>query len=186
MTTIARLLVALLLALTGALVAGAPAAAAAPACDPTVGSQPKTAALMSTSPLVAIRTGHDRCWDRVVFQVAGSVGAGWDVRYVDTVVQDGSGAPLAVPGGARLSVVLHHPSTDEQGAPTYPARIGPVANVVGSPTLRSVVFGGSFEGYTTVGVGVRARLPFRVFTLAGPGGDTRIVLDVLHGWDAGR
>ena len=30
---------------------------------------------------------------------------------------------------------------------------------------------GSFEGQTTLGVGVRARLPFRVFTLAGPGSE---------------
>jgi hypothetical protein len=45
-----------------------------------------------------------------------------------------------------------------------------------------VVFGGSFEGQTLFGVGARARLPFRVFTLAGPGGHSRIVLDVAHRW----
>jgi hypothetical protein len=45
-----------------------------------------------------------------------------------------------------------------------------------------VVYAGSFEGYTTLGVGTRARLPFRVFALAGPGGDTRIVVDVAHRW----
>jgi hypothetical protein len=74
----------------------------------------------------------------------------------------------------------------KQGRPTYLHRVGPVVDVAGYQTLRSVVFGGSFEGLTTFGVGVRARLPFRVFALAGPGGDTRIVLDVLHKWDAGR
>ncbi len=32
------------------------------------------------------------------------------------------------------------------------------------------------------GVGVRARLPFRMFSLAGPGTGSRIVLDVAHRW----
>lgn len=186
MNKIARFLLAVVLALAGTLTVVAPAGATVPRCDLTFGSLPKSATPINPSPLVATRTGHHPCWDRVVFQIAGSVGAGWEVQYVDTVVQDGSGAPLTVPGGARLAVVLHHPSSDEQGSPTYPQRIGPVANITGYRTLRSVVFGGSFEGYTTLGVGVRARLPFRVFTLAGPGGDTRIVLDILHRWDAGR
>jgi hypothetical protein len=185
-TRIVRLFVVALLAVAGTVAAAGPATAAVPTCDLTVGSLPRTAAPMNASPLVATRTGQHQCWDRVVFQLAGSVGAGWDVQYVDAVVQDGSGATLVVPGGARLSVVLHHPAADEQGSPTYLHGVGPVANVAGYRTLRSVVFGGSFEGYTTFGVGVRARLPFRVLALAGPGGDTRIVLDVLHSWTAGR
>lgn len=185
-TRIVRLSLAVLLACAGAFAVAVPATAAVPACDLSFGSLPKSAAPMNPSPLVAARTGQHPCWDRVVFQIAGSVGAGWDVQYVDTVVADGSGAPLVVPGGARLSVVLHHPAADEQGTPTYRHGVGPVADVAGYRTLRSVVFGGSFEGYTSFGVGVRARLPFRVFAVAGPGGDTRIVLDVLHSWDAGR
>jgi hypothetical protein len=31
-------------------------------------------------------------------------------------------------------------------------------------------------------IGVRARLPFRVFTLDGPGSDSRLVIDVAHRW----
>ena len=57
-----------------------------------------------------------------------------------------------------------------------------VAAVGGYRTLRDVVYGGCFEGRTTFGVGVRARLPFRVFTLAGPGTRSRIVLDMAHRW----
>ncbi len=45
-----------------------------------------------------------------------------------------------------------------------------------------MVFGGSFEGYTTFAVGVRATLPFRVFILAGPGSHSRVVLDIAHRW----
>lgn len=43
----------------------------------------------------------------------------------------------------------------------------------GYRTFRQVGFGGSFEGYTTVGLGVRARLPFRVLTVG-----TDVVVDV--------
>jgi hypothetical protein len=41
---------------------------------------------------------------------------------------------------------------------------------------------GSFEGLTTIGLGVRAKLPFRVFTLNGPDGHSRLVIDVAHRW----
>lgn len=177
-----RLLLAALLALTGAAVAVPSAAAAAPAaavsCAVSWGSLERTAPALGQAPLVAVRTGRHTCFDRVVFELDGPVG-GYTVGYVPAVIQDGSGATLPVPGGARLQVVLHHPAHDASGVATYPAR--PLA-VGGYRTLRSVVFGGSFEGYTTFGVGTRARLPFRVFTLAGPGGHSRIVLDVAHRW----
>jgi len=35
---------------------------------------------------------------------------------------------------------------------------------------------------TTIGLGARARLPFRVFTLSGPGQGSRLVIDVAHRW----
>jgi hypothetical protein len=50
-------------------------------------------------------------------------------------------------------------------------------NVSGYRTFRQVAWAGSFEGVTTVGLGTRARLPFRVFTLPG-----RVVVDVAHRW----
>jgi hypothetical protein len=54
----------------------------------------------------------------------------------------------------------------------------PLPNVAGFSTFRSITNAGSFEGQTTYGLGVRARLPFRVFTIAG--GHGRIVVDVAH------
>jgi hypothetical protein len=187
MTSIRTLVVPVLTAV--ALLAGAlpPAAAAAgtaaTGCATGWGSTPESTATQNSSPLVQIRTGQHACFDRVVFQIAGSVGAGWDVAYVDAVLADGSGELVPVAGGARLAVVLRHPSYDENGQPTYWAGVGHhVADLAGFRTLRSVVYAGSFEGYTTLGVGTRARLPIRVFALAGPGGDTRIVVDVAHQW----
>jgi hypothetical protein len=54
--------------------------------------------------------------------------------------------------------------------------------VTGYRTFRQVAFLGTFEGYTTIGLGVRARLPFRVQVLAGPGAGSRLVIDVGHRW----
>jgi hypothetical protein len=181
MSRFMRLLTIVLLTLAGAAVA-VPASATEGYCGLVWGSTAKSAPALGTGPLVAARTGRHGCWDRVVFELDGPA-AGYSVRYVDAVRQDGSGAVLAVPGGARLQVQLHHPAYDAEGNPTFPCRAGrAVADVTGYPTLRSVVHGGSFEGYTTVGIGTRARLPFRVFTLAGPGGHSRIVVDVAHRW----
>ena len=45
-----------------------------------------------------------------------------------------------------------------------------------------MTWAGSFEGRTSLGLGVRARLPFRVFSLAGPGDGSRVVIDVAHRW----
>ena len=67
--------------------------------------------------------------------------------------------------------------------PSYqPADRFHAVNVTGFQTFRQVFYGGSFEGVTTAGLGVRARLPFRVFLLAGPGNGSRLVIDVAHRW----
>ena len=52
----------------------------------------------------------------------------------------------------------------------------------GYSTFRQVTFAGSFEGQTTIGLGVRARLPMRVKRIAGPGTAQRLVIDVAHHW----
>ena len=75
---------------------------------------------------------------------------------------------MPTPGGARLQVIVRHPSFSPV----------PLPHVAGFSTFRSVTNAGSFEGQTTYGLGVRARLPFRVFTIAG--GHGRIVVDVAH------
>ena len=59
------------------------------------------------------------------------------------------------------------------------------ALVAGFDTFRQVAWAGSFEGQTTLALGARARLPFRVLTLDGtPSSDhtPRLVIDVAHRW----
>ncbi len=178
MSRTVRLLIVILLTLAGAAVA-APASATVP-CEVRWGSLAESDARTGQGALTAVRTGRHHCFDRIVFDLDGPA-TGYSVRYVGQVVQDGSGAVLPVRGGARLQVTLHHPAHDDQGRATYPARAGrSAADVRYFETLRSVVYGGSFEGYTTFGVGTRAHLPFRVFTVGGD--DPRIVVDVAHRW----
>lgn len=167
------LTLALLAALTGAVLAATPAAATT--CSTNWGSLPEDAPTMATGEVDNVRAGRHECFDRVVVQVDGPAG-GWHAGYVDQVTADGSGAVVVTPGGARIQLVVRHPWY------SGPAVGAGLANVSGFDTLRSVRFAGSFEGQTTLGVGVRARLPFRVFALAGPGGQSRIVLDVAHRW----
>ena len=108
---------------------------------------------------------------------------GYDVRYVPAVSMDGSGDPVPLRGGARLQIIVTPPDYDSDYQSTYhPANKRELVNVSGNRTLRQVAHAGSFEGQTTLGVGVRARLPFRTFTLAGPGSNSRLVIDIAHHW----
>jgi hypothetical protein len=171
-----------LLAALATIVALPARAGAAPYCGITWGSGGKSVQSFSQAPLISTRTGRHDCFDRVVFEFDGKA-SGYKVEYVDQVRTDGAGAVLPVAGGAKLRVSLLAPAYNQSGETTYPRRSGDhVANVAGYQTLRDVVYGGSFEGYTTFGVGVRARLPFRVFVLAGPDTRSRIVVDVAHRW----
>jgi hypothetical protein len=159
-----------------------PANAHAPYCGIRWGSLPKDASASSTGHLANVRAGRHKCFDRLVLDVAGDP-AGYVVRYANQVRADGSGQLIPLRGGARLEIVATAPAYNVQGEPTYqPTNRSEVVNVKGWRTFRQVAWGGSFEGQTTVGLGVRARLPFRAFYLDGPGNGSRIVVDVAHRW----
>jgi hypothetical protein len=175
------LLAVLLAATTLGLVSPA-AAAPEPYCGIRWGSLPKADGDMSQAPLVNVRAGRHSCFDRLVLDMRGEAD-GYRVEYVSAVRSDGSGAVIPVRGGAKLQITLLAPAHDENYNATFrPADRIEVVNVAGWRTFRQVVFGGTFEGQTTLGLGVRARLPFRVFTLDGPGSGSRIVIDVAHQW----
>lgn len=165
-----------------------PAAAAAPYCGITWGSLPKADDAGDTEVLTDVRAGRHACYDRLVIDLAGqdqSFGS-YDVRYVRKVREDGSGEVVPLRGGAALQVVVRAPAYDENGDPTYvPGNRAELVDVAGFSTFRQVAWAGSFEGQTTLGLGVRSRLPFRVFSLAGaPYSDQgpRLVIDVAHHW----
>ncbi|WP_158842971.1 AMIN-like domain-containing (lipo)protein [Saccharothrix deserti] len=172
--------VALLLAAVTAIAVVAPvtASAAPVACTPVDwGSGVKTAWPTTTGQLTNIRAGQQECYDRLVFDFTG-VNDGYTVQYVPEVTHEGSGKPVPLRGDGKLQITVNSPSYDQNGNPTYtfPNR-AELVDVTGFQTFRQVAWAGSFEGQTTVGLGVRAVLPFRVFTLPG-----RVVVDVAHVW----
>ena len=164
-------------------------AQAAPYCGITWGSlgqgatRPRDAEMLN-----GVRAGRHACFDRLVIDVGGqdiSFGS-YDVRYVPLVYADGTGDAVPVRGAADLQIIVRAPAYDQHGSPTFvPADPQEVVDVDRVPTFRQVAWAGSFEGQTTLALGVRARLPFRVFTLDGVpnSGDTpRMVIDVAHRW----
>lgn len=161
--------------------------ATTPYCGTTWGSLAKQASAVNPASsrqpsLVDVRAGQHPCFDRLVLDVAR--GGSARVRYVPDVLTQGKDDVVPLRGGAKLEIVALVPAYDiNTGRPTYrPANVKELVNVGGFRTFRQVGYGGSFEGCTSVGLGVRARLPFRAFGLTGPGDRSRIVIDVAHRW----
>jgi len=174
-----RALLAVLVGIFSALAIPLAASAASPYCGITWGSLPKAAGSLTTPYITNVRTGQNTCYDRMVVDLNGPAN-GYNVQYVSEVYAEGSGQIIPLKGGAKLNVVVKNPAYNQTGQPTYPGVVGqplPGINLTGYQTFRDAKFAGSFEGQTTIGLGVRARLPFRVFTL-----DNRLVIDVAHYW----
>ena len=186
MNTITRALLAGATAAVFTATAGLTGAQAATACPTGWGSQAKGGTAGSSTTFVQdVRAGRHACFDRLVIDVQGKIAArAYDARYVPAVYEDASGFPVRLRGGAFLQLVVRAPSYDSYfGRVTYsPANGRELVSTAGFRTLRQVAFAGSFEGQTNLGIGVRARLPFRVTVLNGPGTGSRVVLDVAHRW----
>jgi hypothetical protein len=177
-----RLLVLLAVSVTAISLVG-PAQAAAPYCGITWGSNAEAGSTRLPAPgaaLTAVRAGRHDCYDRLVLDVRGVRSlTTWRAEYVSRVTQDPSGATVALRGGAFLQLSL---GASQGYRPAHSRELAPVA---GFTTFRQVASAGSFEGVTSIGVGVRARLPFRVVTMTGLPGSAngvRVVLDVAHRW----
>jgi len=142
---------------------------------------------MTSAPLYLVRAGRHSCYDRVVFDLDGPETVGYTAAYVPVVRADGSGAPVPVKGRAVIEVVVRGPvqGTDNQGHQPWvsPQAVGqdmvaPV-KLAGWASLTQVAFAGSFEGQTTVAVGVRDRRPFRVW-ISSERHYRHVVLDIAH------
>ena len=181
MRKLTRILGVATVALATALPIGVARAETAPYCGIRWGSLAKqdSGRTVVSDALTNVRAGRHACYDRLVRD-----GASWArVRYVAQVREDGSGRLVPLRGGARLEIITTRADDVATGAPTYtPADSAHLVDVAGWRTFRQAAFAGDFEGQTTLGLGVRARLPFRVFVLTAPGRAPRVVVDVAHRW----
>ncbi|MFB0835783.1 AMIN-like domain-containing (lipo)protein [Arthrobacter halodurans] len=157
-------------------------AGAAPYCGIRWGSVADSKPAYSTAKVVDVRAGRHACFDRMVVDLRGKV-RGYDVRYVKKVYTEGEGRHVPLAGKADLQVIVRAPAYTDSGRATYtPDDRYHVVDVDDYRTFRQIAFLGSFEGQTSFGLGVRARLPFRTFVLEGPGKTSRLVIDVAHRW----
>jgi hypothetical protein len=122
-----------------------------------------------------VRAGQHGCFDRLVIDMSGGKKPPFSARYVKQIVQDPSGKVLKVRGKAKILIVVRGPA----GRHYHPNAVN-LADVSGFKTFRQVRGAGSFERVTSIGLGVRAKLPFRVFELGSSEAGWRIVIDVAH------
>ena len=174
-----RLFILTLTTALTALVLTVPAQAAS-FCGITWGSLAKTASPLVAGSLSNVRAGRHTCYDRLVIDLKGRAPS-YTVQYASNVYTEGQGALVPLRGGAKLAVVAKAPAYTASGPSFTPANPREVVNVTGYTTFRQVAWGGSFEGQTTLGLGVRARLPFRAFTIQ-DATTSRLVVDVAHRW----
>ena len=159
----------------------APAVAAthhAAACATNWGTNAKhrgsTSGTVATR-VLAVRAGRHGCFDRLVIDLSGGPRPPFSAQYVRHIVAQGSGRVLRMRGHAFILINVRGP-----GGAHYPSNAVNLASVSGFTTFRQVRGAGSFERITAIGLGVRARLPFRVFELGSPTSGWRIVIDVGH------
>jgi hypothetical protein len=123
-------------------------------------------------PLAAVRAGEHAGFDRIVFELDGSVVPAFDVTPAEPpFTADASGLPIDVQGTSFLRI--HFPFATGMGSYVGPAALpGP-----GGPdgTLAAVVLAGDYEGVLTWIAGARSPVCYRVSILGAP---TRVVIDL--------
>ncbi|MFA9429016.1 hypothetical protein [Egicoccus sp. AB-alg2] len=123
-----------------------------------------------------VRVGAHDGFDRVVIELDGDGQAGWFVQY-DEPRSQGSGEPVAVAGGASLSVALSHltlpPELPDDMDHWFQQSVdGPAGGVVLEVRDDTI-----FEGMHLFFVGVDEERPFVVARLDEP---QRVVVDLFH------
>jgi hypothetical protein len=161
---------------------------------PTIGIAATLAALLALAPLgpsttattpdvdepemptlVEIRAAHHPGIDRVVFEFSGPLPEYLRAEWVDEVVQDGSGLPVEVAGGAFIAVTMYMVRAHEEEEPFEPT-YGPPRRCLDLPNLVEIVNAGDFEAVVSFGLGLRERTSIiRTWQLEAP---SRFVIDI--------
>lgn len=130
-------------------------------------------AVPDTPVLTDIRTGAHPTFDRIVLDFSGPPPQ-VNHRFVDELIQDGSG-DIAWLTGAAFAEVVTTPAQahDDAGHSSYPgARKFRTRNLT---NVMAVAITGDYEAHLSIGVGMRKQTWINVVTLTAP---TRVVIDV--------
>lgn len=129
--------------------------------------------------VVAIRVGQHTCFDQVTIDIATSAPIGSHVVYTSQPRQDGSGLPPNPPlaGNAVLQTAVFAPSEQlvQSGAPY---QYDP-AFFAGWQALSEVRYGTSFEGQTSLFIGVASERPFRLRQWQ-DGNVRKVIIQIAH------
>lgn len=185
----AKMAAVLLLTVTSSISFGtAHEAAASAGCSSPWGSLPKEGTFVDSSGefrtrVVNVRSGRHECFDRLVIDLD-EIPTGYDVQYVDesTALSMGLDQPLRGDAIIDITVTGMDGAADRGDEPFDPSDSSEAVDVDGYRTFRQAAYSGPFEDKDRVWLGLKARLPFRVFTLSGPGDGSRLVVDVAHRW----
>ncbi|MFC0675472.1 AMIN-like domain-containing (lipo)protein [Brachybacterium hainanense] len=174
------------LALLGGLALAPPAGAEEPftACSADWGSLPETSPMPEIpAALTDVRSGEHTCFDRLVIDLGDAADVGYDVRYVDEITDPVSGEVTELRGAADLKITVRATIDGTAEHPPYdPAQPDEIIDVSDEGVFRQAALAWDYEGATTVGLGVRARLPMRTLLLEDPDGGARLVVDVARSW----
>jgi hypothetical protein len=117
-------------------------------------------------------------YDRVAFDFDRV--PGYVVKYQSSIVYDGSGEPVDLPGDAFIQLVFNPAQAhDDSGTSTLAEPpVKPVA--VDLPALTSYVLNGDFEGYVSVALGLPEKVGFRVGHLRSSSGKIVVYIDLAR------
>jgi hypothetical protein len=148
---------------------------AAKSCSTRWGTGKRNAGSMVQTRVRDVRVGQHACFDRLVVDLGAGKAPGYTLRYVGAFHADGSGALVPVSGHAKLLVTIEAPA-----AASFPASRRQLASVAGFAEFRQVAGLGSFEGVTSLGLGLAAKKPFRVFEFVTAAHKYELVVDVAR------
>lgn len=141
----------------------------------TESSEREFLSTVSGQEITGVRIGSHECFDRVVLDLTGDdPGLGWYASFQAEAIHDPSGDPIEMEGDAFLDLAIRPIDWVEDSEERYHGD-----GVSGEDTelVTEVRFGGLFEGYQQVIIGLRSQTAYRVFALSDP---ARIVIDVKH------
>lgn len=163
----------------GAAAVTAPAQASprtAQGCSTSWGTAQRHAGAMAQTRVRDVRAGEHPCFDRLVVDLGAGRAPGYRAGYVRAFYADGSGKRVPARGRAKLLVTVKSPA-----AASFNSSSRQLVRVAGFAVFRQVAGLGSFEGLTSIGVGLRVRAAFRVFEVKTAGHRFKLVIDVARG-----